>query len=89
MSEKHELLELIEEYIQAAFSCQQTLPKNRIEYARTIALKGDYLTLHEEYDDALTQYIEAIRIMEYCDCSEPSWIFECYNNMAILYTNIL
>ena len=85
VDDRREYLELIEEYIQAAFSCQQTLPRNRIEYARTIALKGDYFTLHKEYDDALTQYLEAIRIMEYCDCPEPSWIFECYNNMAILY----
>ena len=86
IEKRKEYLTLIREYLNAAFECQISLPKNRIEYARTVALKGDYFTLMKKHDEALQQYIEAIRIMEYCACSEPSWIFECYNNMAILYS---
>lgn len=85
LDDREEYLKLIHSYIDTCFSCQRTLPKNRIEYARTVALYGDYLSMTGEYDQAIQQYAQAIQIMEYCDSAEPRWLFECYNNMALLY----
>ena len=82
---RNEYIKIISQYLETTLFCQRSLPKMRLEYARTIALHGDYYYTLRDYNNALSKYAEAIQIMEYCDQSEHPWLYEVYNNIAVIY----
>lgn len=82
---KNGLLAEAKIFTDKSFALQEGLPKMRLEYARTLNLKGNLFLLNKENDVALNCYKEAKEIVLGTEGKNHPFLSICDNNIASVY----